>query len=160
MNKVLNTKNIKIIALLFFVAIVVFFAKNRYTTGDSKATLLVSESIINTGSVKLDKYGYESLKDYMYVKKIRDHEYNYFPLGTSIMAIPFVLAAKPFGFSAIKYSDYNSMQIIIAVITSIITVFMMFKISSKFLSFNNSLMISAAFWFGTSLSSTCATALW
>lgn len=160
MNPLFN-KN-QLITLVFFiiVAITVIFAKNRYTTGDSKATLLVSESIINTGSVKLDQYGHESLKDYMYVKEIRGHEYNYFPLGTSIAAIPFVLVAKPFGFSAIKYTDYNSMQIILAVITSVITVFIMIIISSEFLSFNNALMITAAFWFGTSLSSTCGTALW
>jgi hypothetical protein len=151
---------ILVTALLLAVSSVVLLANNRYTAGDARATLLVSEAIITTGGMQLDRYGLEALKSYLYVKEKHGHLYNDFPIGTSLLGIPFVAIAKPFGFKAIEYRDYNLMQIIMAVMSSVITVLLLIRIALEFLSFTNALILSTVFWFGTSLSSTCGTALW
>lgn len=153
-------KTFAVLCIISAIVFVVLYAENRYTTGDPRATLLVSEAIIKTGGIQLDQYGHEALKDYLYVREKHGHYYNDFPLGTSLIVIPFVALLEPFGFHAIDYSDYNSMQIFLTVVTAVITLYLLFKLSSEFLTFTNSLLLSSVFWFGTSLSSTCGTALW
>lgn len=154
-----KTKNATLIFILFIAFVSVIFASNRNTGSDPRATLLVSESIIKRGTIKLDHYGSEALDRYGYaVHKKNDHYYYYFPIGTSLASIPFVAAANAVGLDMI--SSEPAVQIFIASLTSVITLLFLFKLARLFLNAKNALLISSVFWFGTSLSSTAGTALW
>ena len=154
-----KTKNASLIFILFIAFVSVIFANNRNTGTDPRATLLVSESIIKKGTIKLDHYGSEALDRYGYaIHKKNEHYYYYFPIGTSLASIPFVAAANAVGLDMI--SSEPAVQIFIASLTSVITLLFLFKLARLFLNAKNALLISSVFWFGTSLSSTAGTALW
>lgn len=156
MPKINNAPLILILSLVF---ISVIFSSNRNTESDPRATLLVSESVIKRGTIRLDYYGSEALDRYGYaVHKKNDHYYYYFPIGTSLASIPFVAVANAVGLDMI--SSESSVQIVIASLTSIITLLILFKLASLFLNVKNAFLVSSVFWFGTSLSSTAGTALW
>lgn len=156
MPKIRNTPLIFLIVIVF---LSVIFANNRNTSSDPRATLLVSESIIQNGTIKLDHYESEILDRYGYaVHEKNDHYYYYFPIGTSIASIPFVAIANGIGLDMI--SSESAVQIFIASITSIITLLFLYKLAILFLNTNTALVVSSVFWFGTSLSSTAGTALW
>ncbi len=153
------TKNNLLIFTLFIAFFLVIFANNRNTWSDPRAALLVSESIIKRGTIKLDHYGQETLKQYGYViQKKNNHYYYYFPIGTSLASIPFVAITNSAGFDIIK--SESVIQIFIASFTSISTLLFLFKLASLFLDEKNALLASSIFWLGTSLSSTAGTALW
>lgn len=154
-----KTKNASLIFVLFIAFVSVIFANNRNTGSDPRATLLVSESIIKKGTIKLDHYGSEALDRYGYaIHKKNEHYYYYFPIGTSLASIPFVAVANGAGLDMI--SSESTVQIFIASLTSVITLLFLFKLASLFLNSNNALLVSSVFWFGTSLSSAAGTALW
>lgn len=151
--------NVSLIFVLFIVFISVIFASNRSTDSDPRATLLVSESIIKKGTIKLDHYGSDALKRYGYTVHIKNgHYYYYFPIGTSIVSIPFVAMANGVGLEMIGSEPI--VQIFIASLTSIISLFLLYKLATLFLNASSALLASSVFWFGTSLSSTAGTALW
>jgi len=155
----LSIRNPALVFVLFLVFTTVILAQNRYTTADPRATLLVSESIIQKGTIKLDHYGQEALDPYGYaVHKKNEHYYYYFPVGTSLASLPFVIAANCIGLDMLQ--SERAVQIAIASLTSIATLLILVKLASLFLNTKNALLVSSIFWFGTSLASTCGTALW
>ena len=114
------TNNALLIFVLFIAFLSVIFASNRYTGGDTQATLLVSESIIKRGTIKLDYYGSETLDRYGHaVHEKNDHYYYYFPIGTSLASIPFVAIANAVGLDMI--SSEPVVEILIASLTSVVT---------------------------------------
>jgi len=145
--------------ITFLIFILVIFATNRNTGSDPRGTLLVTESIIKRGTIKLDNYGAEALEAYGYrIQRKNDHYYYSFPIGSSLASIPFIVIANGAGLEMIKSESRT--QILITAITSIIIFLFLCKLASLFLSANSALLISSIFWFGTSLSSTAGTALW
>lgn len=160
MLKANNEKNnVAFIFVLFIVFMSVFFATNRNTSSDPRATLLVSESIIKRGTIKLDYYGLESIERYgSAIQNKNNHYYYYFPIGTSLASLPFVAVANAVGLDMLN--SESTVQIFIASLTSTITLLFFFKLANLFLIKKNALLVSSIFWFGTSLSSTAGTALW
>lgn len=147
------------IAILALVFIIVASARIKGTGSDPKGTLLVTEAILNHGSIKLDHYGADVLQSYGYtVQRKNGHFYYFFPLGTSIASLPAVAVANLFGLDMQRHE--RSMQIAIAALTSVLTLLLLIKLARIFLEPANALLISSAFWFGTSLASTTGTALW
>lgn len=158
-HSIKKAKRFSLIFILFIAFFSVVFAKNRHTDSDPRASLLVTESIVKRGTIKLDYYGPKTLERYGYVvQKKNGHYYYFFPIGTSLASIPFVAAANGIGFDMI--SSEPVVQIFITSLISVLTLLFLFKLARLFLSEKNSLLISSVFWFGTSLSSTAATALW
>lgn len=154
-----NLKKNLLISVLITVFLSVIFANNRYTGSDPRGTLILSQAMITHGTVKLDRYGAETLKQFGYPFYTKgQHTYYYFPIGTSIASIPFVAIANGVGLDML-YSE-SPVQIIIASITSVVTLLFLYKLAALFLTNNNALMVSSVFWFGTSFSSTAGTALW
>jgi hypothetical protein len=139
--------------------LLVAFSHNRYTGSDPRATLLVSDSILTHHTIKLDHYGDKFLQQYGYaVYKKNGHYYYYFPIGTPIASLPVIALAKGFGFN-IAQSEY-ALQMVIAAVTSVLTLFFLIQLAQLFLEPMNSLVVASIFWFGSSLVSTCGTALW
>jgi hypothetical protein len=140
------------------VLLLLTFAEVKYTDSDPRGSLLVTESILTHHTIKLDHYGEKFLSKYFTVHKANNHFYYYFPLGTSIISIPFVAAAKAFGLEMPESEPI--LQRVIAALTSVLTLLFLIKLARLFIGPFNSLIVSSVFWFGTSLASTSGTALW
>jgi len=145
--------------MLLTAFLLVSFSKVRNTGTDQRSTLLVSESIITRGSIKLDHYGpgVRERCDYTIHQK-NDHFYDFFPLGTPLVGVPFVAVVRGWGFSMVQSEAY--VQIMLASVTAVLTLFFLSKIAGLLLPAFSACLISGLFWFGTSLASTCGTALW
>ncbi len=145
--------------LLVLVFLSVLFAPVRYEGCDPFGSLMVSDSILTHGTVRLDAIGAQNTRLYGYNTDLHNGHYYYsFPLGTSIVSLPFVAVAKIFGLNML-YAEVP-MQIIIASITCVLTLLLLMKLARIFFDPLPAVLISGVFWFGTSLSSVCGTALW
>ena len=130
-----------------------------YTGSDPRATLLLSQVMIENQSIKLDQY-----KDDNYgyaIHKKNDHYYYYFPIGTSVSSIPFVWFQ-----TVILNNDMNNRandkiaQKFIAGIVSVMIFILLYSTAKVYLNSTLSIALALAFWMGTSFSSTLGQALW
>lgn len=144
---------------------------NRYTNSDARCSILLSDTILTHRTIKLDHYGENFINSQGYfigkdllvtqgyvIQKKNGHYYYYFPIGTPIAIIPFVAIAKGFGFNIVQSEE--AIQIAIAAVISTLILLFMIKLAQLFVSYLHSIIIASIFWFGTSLVSTCGTALW
>jgi hypothetical protein len=155
----MKKSNLLLFLILSLVLTCVLSAKNLRTGSDPRGTLLVSESLLINQTIKLDNYNSEILsKDGLAIHSKNGHSYYYFPIGTSIASVPFVLLARIFGYEMSR--DEATVQIGIAAVSSIAIVLLLINIAKLFIGEINSILIGSVFWFGSSLSSTSGTALW
>src|SRR5919199_1342977 len=102
-----------IVALLFLSAFLLFFNSHVFQGTDSGYSMLVSQSLIDYGTFKLDNYAipraeladhvygnYLSVRNIYQLEVVNDHLYYYFPPGTSVLSVPYVLLMNLFGTSA------------------------------------------------------------
>jgi len=155
----INYSKILTVALMIVAMAVTLSSTAGYQIGDSKGTLLVTESILLQKTIKLDHYGEEALNTYGYrINKKNNHYYYTFPLGTPIVSVPFVAMAEKFGFSMLS-SELIVQKAIVAFV-AVITLFFLIKLAGMFISPVNAVIFSGVFWFGTSWASTCGSTLW
>lgn len=155
----LNIRNAPLLVVMLLVVASLYFANVRYTNSDPMGSLLVSESILSNGSIKLDSFEASALKKYTYrITQKNGHSYYYFPIGTSLVAIPFVALANAVGLDML--SDESITQMAIVAVCSVLIILFLYLISRRFFSNSESIFLAALFWFGTSLSSAAGTALW
>ena len=148
--------------LLVLISITIFFivlgSRVNYFKGDAYGSLWVSESIIDAGTIRMDRYG-DLLDRFTYqVVEENGHYYNLFPLGTPVFSIPVVAIVKLFGGNMVD--DEFLTQKFICLMVAIGLFLMLYRIGRLFLSDLAAIGISAVFWFGTSFSSVLGTALW
>ncbi len=159
--------------LLFFLCLTVFitviFGKVRYTDSDPLGSMLVSQSVFNKGTIKLDDYenlfiSYRCVitdqEDWFgcVVYRKNNHYYYYFPLGTPVFSIPFVAISNVIGLDMVDYEE--DLQIIISAVNAALTFILLFLLARLYLDDTQSLLVSTVTWFGTSFASTTGTALW
>ena len=150
------------IAALLLIAVIgvcSFFSKNHaYIGSDPLGTLIVTDQILENGTIKLDAYG-PSLSIYgARIHQKNGHSYNYFPLGTALACLPVVAVLKAAGMDIQNLEPL--IQIGITALTSILTFGLLVRLALLFRPAGQALLISCIFWFGTSLASTAGTALW
>lgn len=132
---------------------------NRSTRGDPRATLLVSEALIHHGTVKLDSYPVESLARYgSAIQPKNNHQYYYFPIGTSLLSVPAVAVSNAFGYRMLD--DETPVQMALALLACVLQGWLLFCIARMFLADWTALTLASLCLFGSSLISTGATALW
>lgn len=145
--------------VLVVVGFVVAFHRVDRSDADPRGTLLVAESIVTHGTIRLDHYGETTLGAYANVTHEKNgHRYHYFPLGTPLLSVPFVALARLAGLDMVR--DERATQTAIVFFVALVTVVLMVRLASSFLDPLNAVAIAAVFWLGTSLASTTATALW
>ena len=157
----INKNNILSALILCGSFLLVICSPVKFTSNDtdSSKTLLVTESILTNGTIKLDHYGIKNLQRLGYaIYQKNGHLYDYFPLGASIASIPFVALANAFGLTMLQ--SHNKVQIYIASLITLLILIFSIRLARLFLPPFSALVISGLFFFGTSLSSTLATALW
>lgn len=91
-------------------------AKVTIYSGDNVLYLPTAQSILDNGTVNLDEafasYGKDAVTQNAYwtTIEVNGHQFNYFPLGSSLFSIPFVFIANQFGLDAFLVDDAIKIQ--------------------------------------------------
>lgn len=147
------------IAACILIATLVKTTNVRLVMGDSALSMLVSQTIINEGTIKLDKYS-KLIKHYGLRKEENGHYYDMYPMGTPLLSLPAVYIANSAGMNAFRMKDNSSLQVTLASIISPLIFLMLFLIGRRYVSDMASLCISLIMFLGSSLMSSLAVALW
>ncbi len=160
---------IHFILFLACISIFVVFQTSyvKQTSGDSQLTLLTSQSIIESGNVNLSKYYSQVPPEqfsngtwkFRFNNEKNQLEYGY-PIGNSIISIPFVFIANKLGMSMLVQEHDASLQTLIASLLAMILLLLNFKLARLFVNDYLALLITLIFTFATSYISTCGTAFW
>ncbi len=157
-----NQNSTNIALTLVIMSIVIYFMVTnstvRNTGSDSQGSLLLSQTIIQDQTIKLDKYKGIIYKYNGRIYKKNEHYYYYFPIGSSIFALPFVAFENIIGLDMLQHED--EAQIRLAGLISVAIFLLLYLIAMLYIEHKWSLILASLFWFGSSLSSTLGTALW
>ncbi len=148
-------------ALITCVAYSISAATVRYVNSDPNGSLLLSQTIIQHGTVKLDSYPNVAQEYGYHLHMKNDHVYYYFPIGTALYSVPFVAIANIFGQDMRVRTEEVRLQIELAAFLGVIT-FLLLYLVAKLLTGGVivSSILAALFWFGSGFCSTSGTALW
>jgi len=157
-----------LILISFFVFGLVLSAANSFAGSDPKFTLLVSQSLVDNRTIRLDAYRddlllREPVQTHINTGNLFEqdgHLYNFFPTGPSILTLPIVAVMRQTGMDMRLVEDNFLLQKILAGLTSVLMVWIIYSISRCFLDETSSLVISAVSVFGTTFISTMGTAFW
>ena len=141
--------------------LVTFNAPVKYTSSDSRFSLLTSLALLEGKGVRLDDYFHpEAVDTYYQIRRENGHLYNYNALGTSIVAAPFVALANLRG-DSVRYEEMDrSLQTTLAALCVTATFLLLYLIGRAFVDVGDSLLIASAFTFGSQVMSTMGSALW
>lgn len=146
---------------LFFFA---FAAPNIYTGSDPHFSMLVSQAIVQDGTIILDAYAEqipEQFAQFRYQLKYGEAGITYaFPIGTSLLVSPFVLMANLLGFDMTQMADNYLWQKILSAVSVALVFVAIYHLSLCYVNRASAYIISFAVLMGSSLVSTLATALW
>jgi len=159
--------------LLAIISIIIFNIVNRSpvdcASSDSRWTLLVSQSLIENSTMRLDKYadlegGYtiRSGKQTGYaIEEKNGHYYNFFPMGSSLSSLPFVWVETQLLKKHMKIHSHNKVaQKRISATVAVGIFLLLYLIASLYIKSGWSIAVAFGFWLGTSLSSTLGQGLW
>ena len=133
---------------------------NAHKTSDPMGSFITSQAIIEHGTIKLDAYK-DIISHYQWqlIEK-NDHLYYYFPFGSAVFAIPFVALTRLVKMNATKLEDEIKFQAGMSAVTVSVVFILLFLLSSCYLNYFQSLLISSLFVFGTSIMSSMGVAFW
>ena len=162
--------HLTISVLVFLVVFVGHFTSGNITSTDSRWTVYTAMSVIKEGDTDLDEYE-DMLKTYNYIyteKDIRPHLYYIYPIGVSVIAVPFVFVidqvlVRMVGFDLegyIKHTIPGGVEAFIASFIVGLTAIFVYSIARLSLDRRYSLLLVFIFAFGTSAWSTASRALW
>lgn len=153
---------------LFALIAVTQFNGQWYGTGDTRWYIPVALSLIEEGNNNLDEYrDIMTSRDYA-VMRYGGHLYNFFPIGPSLIAVPFVYALDRLGVHVLDVSvaDYIRRQdpwrieSLIAVCIVALTVVVIYRLARLFLDPARAVLIALLFAYATSTWSSASMALW
>lgn len=133
----------------------------RQTGSDSRLSIHTALAFLRQGNFNLDVYSSIAATSYQSIK-VNGHWYPWYPLGTPLLAAPFLFPytiVNPNAFTDVeKY--YSTAEIIIASIITAATAVVIYAIARLSLSAPYSLLLAFVFAFCTSAWSTASRALW
>ncbi len=150
-----------ILAVIIF--LLAYLSPVSYAASDPAYSLLTSQAIVEYGTVKLDNYRSDlgsMLDNDTRLRTVNNHTYYYFPVGTSLIAAPFVRAANWFDLDMRNVEDDAWLQNLISALISAALFFIIYRIGIYYLHPAESALLAAIFVLGTALISTIGTALW
>ncbi|MEM7349882.1 MAG: hypothetical protein AAF657_03690 [Acidobacteriota bacterium] len=128
---------------------------------DPWGTLLTSQAIIEHGTIQLDPYTRDERYAYAPIERAANgHAYNYFPLGSSVLALPAVWLARLRGEDMVYREDNRQLQNALSAWTIVACTLLIFGLSRCFLNVAWSFGVTVTFVFGTSVASSLGTAYW
>jgi len=171
MNALENSSKRNWISLIIFsLVFTIHFNSKVVTSSDSRWVVPTAFSIIKEHNTNLDEY-HNLINSYQYyaIDSVNGHLYSKFPMGTTLIATPFVyiidkLCTKVVGmdiYGIEKTYPLQGIELLIASIIVAITVIFIFRISNMILKNNfQSILITLIFGFCTAAWSTASRALW
>src|SRR5688572_28170622 len=164
-------------ALIFAAALSIFLLSPVHQVTDSAYSMLLSESLLHHGSFELDHYAiprgepkwfryYFRNGDIYQLEWVNGHLYHNFPVGTSILSIPFVAVMNALGVSAANPDGtYNpdgeeKIEKILAAILMAALVCVFFLMARLALSTWLSVLVAFGGGLGTQVWSTASRSLW
>ena len=153
------------ILLAAAVFLLAFFSPVANTDSDPRMGLLVSQNILENGSLRVDAYRPAiegQLAGYIdgVLVHLDEHIYYYFPVGTPIFAVPFVWLVNQFGLDMSNRVDERQAQNLFSALVAAILCLVIYATGRSYLDSLPSLIITAVIVLGSSLVSTVSTALW
>jgi len=142
------------------VSAVVWNAKVDYTDSDSLGTLLVAESLLRHGTIDLAGYG-PQVSRARYGKRIVTIDgatFYRFPLGSSLLAIPWVAAENALGVSMLE--GERAAQMRLSAVLAAAVFLLGWQIARAYVGDPAALVIALLFSLGTPFASTLGSALW
>jgi hypothetical protein len=152
--------------LALVVALLTFYDYTGYEITDPHLSLLVSQAILEQGTIRLDAYVHRAeppLDTYSSTGPLiiqEGHYYYYFPLGPSMFSLPFVAAARRLGLDMAEIAGNHLLQEFISSLLCALSVPLIYGICRNYLGPSASLVITAVSILGSGLVSTMGTALW
>jgi hypothetical protein len=153
--------------LLIFILLILSFivsyssSISGYSQGDPLGALLVSQSILEHGTVVLDGYSEEVLNDYKWqLAKRNGHTFYGYPLGTSIYALPFVWLGNVFHMDMKKIDQQIRLQRRLASLTVALALLLIYLMARCYFAPIISGLLTSVLVFGSSILSTMGLALW
>ena len=146
--------------ITIIIALIVYSAPVGDEYSDPSCSLVVSQSILENGTIKIDTYKYLHEATLSCAREYNGHYYDYFPLGTPVLSLPVVMAARSMGFDMTDPGDNASLQILMVTFIVPGIFLIIFFIGRLYVSAWVSLVISLVSVLGSSLVSTLGTALW
>lgn len=144
-----------------------YFSINTDVGSDPKLTLVVSQVLVETGSPFLNPYANDELFGRPFAAYLADgtileangRSVHYFPLGPSLLSVPFVAFARSFG-GDMRTADNYALQRLLAAVTVALMFWLAFALARVYLNFRTSFALALITVLGSSLISTLGTALW
>jgi hypothetical protein len=175
----LDRRDRVVVAALFLTTFAIFVGSKVHPLGDSFYSLLLSEHLLTRGGFALDEHFALPLDPDRYpgingsrgpypyqIETVGGHAYYYFPLGSSILSVPFVAAARAAGVSTLNPNgtyDRRAERELQAVLASLLmaTLAVVFYATARLLLPTGwSAAIALVGALGTQTWSTAALALW
>ncbi len=164
-------------ASIFVAAFFVFWLSPVYQGGDSKYSMLVSESLLQHGTVRLDayriprllpKYGEDHIQngDMYQLDIVGDHLYHFFPPGSPVLSAPYVALLNASGVSAanpdqtFNEKGEETIQRSLAALLMALLAVVFFKTSRMLLPVGWSAVVALGGAFGTQIWSTASRGVW
>lgn len=163
--------------LVFFLCLIFFWRAPVLQVYDSNYSMMVSQALIEYGTIRLDKYKIEKKEPfsmsgigqagYPYQLESRDERlYYFFPNGSSVLSVPFVAVLNHFGLSAVSADgSYNfagevMLEKVIAAFLMSVSACVFYLTSRVTLSRSLSVVIALVGAFATPVLSTASRAMW
>lgn len=164
-------------ALIFALTLIIFWLSPVFQSGDTKYTLLVSQSLIEHGSFRVDYYKLPNLPPYdreeyfspgeIYQLELAGgHSFYHLPSGSSVLSVPFMALVKSFGKSVTNpdgtYNEAAEMrlQLMLAAVLAAALAAVFFFSARLLLPPLWSIVIALGGSLGTQVWSTASRALW
>lgn len=126
---------------------------------DPYATLIVSQSIIENHTIKLDTYSDRLVKHHAIINN-DGHIYDFYPLGSSLLCLPIVLSANLLGLDMLDANDLGATHVVSVALVLGLSLFVIYLIGRHYVSSLASVIIALSFFLGSPIASTMATQLW
>ncbi|KKU08287.1 MAG: hypothetical protein UX10_C0001G0046 [Candidatus Magasanikbacteria bacterium GW2011_GWA2_45_39] len=163
--------------LLFLIILIVYLFSSNLTSGDSKWTLFSATSIIKERNTTLDEYHLLFKETDFRIEKINGHYYNIFPIGPTLLSVPFVWSADALTgnawfqsvFETVKHKQastdlvlhyYTRMEMYIASVITALSALFLFLWLARITEPKTSALLTLIYAFGTGAWSTASRALW
>lgn len=145
-----------------------YFSIVKYYNSDPELTLLVSQTILEQGTTRLDRYQDQvvlgrPLATFINSRRIVErggHLYNYFPTGPAVLSLPAVAIARAAGWDMGRTEGNYVLQGYLAALSVVIVFLIMYQTANLYLDDKTSLLISLTATLGSTIVSTMGTALW
>lgn len=148
-----------ILLLIFFAVFISHVLSDNITSFDSRWSIHTVMSIIKTGDTNLDEYQEMIEKEKYYaVENIDGHSYSMFPIGASIIAVPFVYIFDAIDINVIK--KHPKVELFVASFVIALAAVFIYLIARLFIDKKSSFWVSFIFAFCTPAWSTASRALW